>query len=90
MSYILNYYEEVIKYFIGKNNLRDSKEKYQSVEVDFVAKNKDKTIYIQVAKSVLSPETLQRELTALKKINNHYPKLIFSSNYGTFDYNEIK
>lgn len=43
-------------------------------EVDFIAINEDGTEYYQVASSVLDPETLNRELRPLLKIEDHYPK----------------
>ncbi len=57
------------KIYVGKND---------ETEVDFVAENKDGTIYIQVAYSVRDEKTLERELNALKTINNHYPKYILT------------
>ena len=57
------------KVYIGKN---------ENKEVDFVAENKDGTIYIQVAYSVRDEKTLERELLALKTINDHYPKYILT------------
>ena len=57
------------KIYVGKN---------EDAEVDFVAENKEGTIYIQVAYSVKDEKTLERELNALKTINNHYPKYILT------------
>jgi len=44
----------------------------------------------QVAESVTSPETLDRELASLKDIADHYPKFILTRDYGEFDYEGIK
>ncbi len=57
------------KIYVGKND---------ETEVDFVAENREGTIYIQVAYSVRDEKTLERELNALKTINNHYPKYILT------------
>ena len=78
------------KVSIGKNDLRDSLGSYKTVEIDFVAENKDGVSYFQVAESVTSPETLQRELIPLKTIPDHCPKFILTRDYGTFDYEGIK
>lgn len=50
--------------------------KIGELEVDFVAQKGDDRVYYQVAASVMDPATFQREITPLKKINDHYPKLI--------------
>ena len=47
-------------------------------EVDFVAENKDGRIYYQVAYTTRDENTLNRELTLLQKINDHYPKYILT------------
>ena len=74
------------KVSIGKNDLRNTLGSYKTVEIDFVAENKDGVSYFQVAESVTSPETLQRELIPLKTIPDHCPKFILTRDYGTFDY----
>ena len=78
------------KVSIGKNDLRDALGGYKTVEIDFVAENKDGVSYFQVAENVTSPETLQRELIPLKTISDHCPKFILTRDYGTFDYEGIK
>ncbi len=66
-------YNELIrrnyKVYIGKAGER---------EVDFVAENKDGFKYFQVAYTTREEETLQRELSSLQSINNHYPKYILT------------
>lgn len=52
--------------------------KVEDVEVDFVAKNLENTIYYQVAATTRDENTLQRELQALQKIHDHYPKYILT------------
>lgn len=52
--------------------------KLDELEVDFVVKEPKKTTYIQVAASVRSSDTLERELTPLQRIPDHYPKLILT------------
>lgn len=53
--------------------------KYDDLEVDFVAKNSENTIYYQVALTTRgSSEVLERELAPLTKINDNYPKYILT------------
>lgn len=65
--------------------------KINDEEVDFIASNMDNLIYYQVCASVLSEETLKRELRPLDKITDHYPKYILTlDNLPTSSYNGIK
>ena len=50
--------------------------KLYSKEVDFVAKNDGKIVYIQVADNLYSPETMERELAPLRAIGDNHEKLI--------------
>lgn len=57
--------------------------KYDDLEVDFVARKPENTIYYQVALTTRGEEEednkiLNRELTPLKKINDNYPKYILT------------
>lgn len=52
--------------------------KVDNLEVDFVAMQGSRKIYFQVAATVRNAETLQRELSPLQKINDHYPKFILT------------
>jgi predicted AAA+ superfamily ATPase len=47
-------------------------------EVDFVAKNDTGLIYVQAAVSVRDDETFKREIRALQKTNDNYPKLLLT------------
>ena len=55
--------------FIGKNG---------EYEIDFVAENNKKRVYIQVAYLLNSPETIKREFHSLKQISDNYPKYVIS------------
>ena len=57
--------------------------KYDDLEVDFVAKNSEDTVYYQVALTTRENDSnsnniLNRELMPLKKINDNYPKYILT------------
>lgn len=57
--------------------------KYDELEVDFVAKNSENTVYYQVALTTRestddNSRVLERELSPLKKINDNYPKYILT------------
>ena len=51
-------------------------------EVDFVTRDGDDIRYYQVAESVKSPETLERELRPFKEIRDNYPKFLITADYG--------
>ncbi|SHN07010.1 hypothetical protein SAMN04488057_10639 [Cyclobacterium lianum] len=57
------------KVFVGKFDQR---------EIDFVAENKEKKIYIQVTYKLESKETIEREFAALLPIDDHHPKYVVS------------
>ncbi len=60
-------------------------------EVDFVAINREGIVYYQVAASIRTEEALKRELGALEKIDDHYPKYILTLDEDpSTDYNGIK
>jgi predicted AAA+ superfamily ATPase len=71
--------------------------KFDSLEVDFVARNDTETVYYQVTATMASPEVRERELLPLKKINDNYKKVILSMDHpgpftdidGIFHYNII-
>lgn len=47
-------------------------------EIDFIAEKENKKIYVQVAYLLVSPETIEREFSVLKSINDNYPKYVIS------------
>ena len=49
--------------------------KIDNNEVDFIAENKEGITYFQVAYTTREKTTLERELTPLQNINDHYPKV---------------
>ncbi len=65
--------------------------KVDKLEVDFVAQNKEETIYFQVSLTVRDKNTLERELKPLENIKDHHPKfLITMDNDLDASYNGIK
>ena len=52
--------------------------KVDSDEVDFYASGTDGNAYYQVSATVLDPATLERELAALRNINDNYPKTLLT------------
>jgi predicted AAA+ superfamily ATPase len=52
--------------------------KIGDLEVDFIATNDTEKMYIQVAHTIMSDSTLNRELKSLKRINDNYPKLLIT------------
>lgn len=52
--------------------------KVDDLEVDFVALNRDGIKYYQVALSVRDEKVLERELRALQRTGDHYPKCIIT------------
>ena len=70
------------KVYIGKTGEK---------EIDFVAENKEGFTYFQVAYTAREKATLERELTPLQEINDHYPKYILTMDIDPIaDYNGIK
>ena len=60
-------------------------------EIDFVAENKEGFTYFQVAYTTREKATLERELTPLQDINDHYPKYILTMDIDPIaDYDGIK
>ncbi len=65
-------------------------ERLKKGEIDFVATKPNKKIYIQVAFSISSEETKNREFGAYDCINDNYPKYVISLDKLNYDYNGIK
>ena len=70
--------ENVIYLELIRRNYEVYVGKMDESEVDFVARNEMGLCYIQVAASVRDVDTLQRELAPLRKIADHYPKLLLT------------
>ena len=53
-------------------------------EIDFIARRRDETVYIQVAYLLASPETVEREFTPLINIRDNFPKYVLSMDEFNF------
>lgn len=68
--------------FVGKAN---------TMEIDFVANKNNETVYFQVAQTILTEDTLNRELKPLQNIKDNYQKYLLTLDYlPQTDYNGIK
>jgi len=47
-------------------------------EVDFVASDKNQSIYFQVATTVMAEDTLKRELDAFRAIPDNFPRVLLT------------
>ena len=63
----------------------------QKAEIDFVAKRRNKVVYVQAAYLLTSPETVKREFGNLRMIQDNYPKYVVSMDdlYAETDYEGI-
>lgn len=62
--------------------------KADNLELDFVAENSSGLAYYQVSQSIITPETMERELRPFSKIKDNYPKYLLTLDrmpYGDFD-----
>lgn len=70
--------ENIVYLELLRRGYRVNVGKLAEKEVDFVADTYHGLIYYQVSVSVLDENTLKRELEPLKKIPDHYPKLLLT------------
>lgn len=63
----------------------------QKAEIDFVAKRRNKVVYVQAAYLLTSTETVKREFGNLRMIQDNYPKYVVSMDdlYAETDYEGI-
>lgn len=64
--------------------------KADNLEVDFVCKKNDETIYIQVSYLLASEDTKEREFSVLENIKDNYPKYVLSMDEFDMSRNGIK
>ncbi len=70
--------ENIVFLELLRRDYRVSIGKIGEAEVDFVAEKPSDKIYIQVTESMQSEETRERELRPLRKIPDHYEKMVLS------------
>lgn len=70
--------ENIVYLELLRRGYRVNVGKLAEKEVDFVADTHDGFIYYQVSASVLDENTLERELEPLRKIPDHYPKVLLT------------
>lgn len=56
--------------------------KVDNIEVDFIATNAEKKLYIQATESMLSEDVRARELAPLQRIRDNYEKIVLSMDNG--------
>jgi predicted AAA+ superfamily ATPase len=52
--------------------------KFGNRKIDFIAEKENRKMYIQVTYMLSSPETIEREFSALRSIKDNYPKYVIS------------
>lgn len=70
--------ENIVFLELLRRDYRVSIGKVGETEVDFVAEKPNDKIYIQVTESMQAPETRERELRPLRKIQDNYEKIVLS------------
>ena len=59
-------------------------------EIDFVAQKQGKKFYIQVSDNISNEQTFKREIEALLKIQDAYPKVVIArTKHDTYQYEGI-
>lgn len=91
-NYDLGYSVENIVFFeLLRRGYKVSVGKYQNTEVDFVARQKGVSTYIQVTADMTAEETFEREMKPLKAIRDNYEKMVLTLDKLTIgNYDGIK
>ncbi|SEH37565.1 hypothetical protein SAMN05216583_1387 [Selenomonas sp. KH1T6] len=83
--------ENIVYFELIRRGYKVGVGKIGSLEVDFVATKPTETKYFQVSATVLDEKTLERELAPLRKIPDHYSKILLTMDRSYItDYNGIK
>ncbi len=70
--------ENVVHHHLQSHGFEVLVGKDQQREIDFVARRKSETYYIQVCYTLAGPETIEREFGNLAAIPDNYPKIVVS------------
>jgi len=70
--------ENIVYIELLRRGYRVTTGRYDALEVDFVARRNDETLYVQVAYLLASEATEKREFRALEQIDDNFPKLVLS------------
>ncbi|WP_346662273.1 ATP-binding protein [uncultured Methanobrevibacter sp.] len=81
--------ENIVFLELLRRNYKISIGSIDGLEVDFVCRKPNKTIYIQVSESILDEDTRNREFKSLEKINDNYPKYILTLDNWDYSRNGI-
>ena len=82
--------ENIVYFEILRRGYNVKTGKVDNLEVDFVCKKNDETIYIQVSYLLASEDTKEREFSVLENIKDNYPKYVLSMDEFDMSRNGIK
>ena len=82
--------ENIVYFEILRRGYNVKTGKVDNLEVDFVCKKNDETIYIQVSYLLASEDTKEREFSVLENIKDNYPKYVLSTDEFDMSRNGIK
>ena len=87
---IAGYLENIIYLELIRRKYAVNIGKLGTKEIDFIGTLKNEKLYIQVTYLLASPETVEREFSPLKKIEDNYPKYVLSmDNLGEYNIDGI-
>lgn len=75
---IAGYLENIIYLELMRRKYTVNIGKLQTKEIDFIGSFQEKKLYVQVTYLLSSPETIEREFSPLKNIEDNYPKYVLS------------
>lgn len=75
---IAGYLENIIYLELLRKKYTVNIGKLQTKEIDFIGSFQEKKLYVQVTYLLSSPETIEREFSPLKNIEDNYPKYVLS------------